>query len=223
MALSRENLDRLLLTLDVSLSPPLQQELMTLAGVRSFVAGQQIVVSGTGSQQVPMVLSGTMKVSRTGRQQGEQLLYYLEAGDLCTMAMNCCLGIQQSNIVATSEGPTEIVFLPREAYDTWLSRFPEWKTLVFGQFNLRFEELIETLDSLAFRQMDERLMKYLRNLAMVTRNPEIRKSHQEIADDLNSSRVVISRLLKQLEKKGMISLGRQRLTVYLDAWPEGAV
>lgn len=163
-------------------------------------------------KSVPMIFSGTIKVMREDETGNELLLYYLHAGETCAMSLTCCMAYKRSEIRAVAQESVAMISIPVNYMDEWMI-YRDWRAFVMNTYRLRFEELLEALDSIAFLKMDERLWKYLLEKSNALDTTEIETSHQDIAYDLNSSREVISRILKQLERKGMLKLGRSRIKI----------
>lgn len=162
---------------------------------------------------MPLILSGAVKILRDDNDGHELLLYFLEAGDTCAMSFSCCMARKKSKIRAITEGEVELIMVPAEKMNEWMGAYRSWRTYVFDSIRIRMDEFIEAVDSLAFMQMDERLLKYLRDRVKVSGETILKLTHQEVAYDLNTSRVVVSRLLKRLELEGMIKMGRSHLEV----------
>jgi CRP/FNR family transcriptional regulator len=135
-------------------------------------------------------------------------LYFIEKGDTCAMTMACCLGETKSEIRAVAETNGTVVMIPISKMEEWLGKYKSWRNYVFSSYNNRLKEMLSAIDNLAFMNMDERLLNYLYDKAKINNSNHILNTHQEIAYDLHTSRVVISRLLKALENKGTISLHR---------------
>ena len=145
---------------------------------------------------------------------GDELaLYYLERGDTCTMTMTCCMGQKTSKIKAVAETDTRFIVVPVIKMKEWLKKYDSWMAYVFESYNNRFNELLEAIDNLAFNNMHDRLYKHLKEQVLIKKTTVLEISHQDIAYDLHTSRVVISRLLKSLEKEGLIELGRNKIIV----------
>ncbi|NNC45441.1 MAG: Crp/Fnr family transcriptional regulator, partial [Winogradskyella sp.] len=139
------------------------------------------------------------------------LLYVLEQGDTCAMSLTCCMSKSVSKIRAVADQPTQVIMIPIEKMKSWFNTNESWRNFILESYQIRFDEMLETIDTLAFMRMDERLYKYLVDRAKVNATTTAKITHQDIAEDLNTSRVVISRLLKQLEKEGKITLGRNKI------------
>jgi len=140
-------------------------------------------------------------------------LYYLERGDTCSMTLNCCMGSQKSEFRAIVETDTTFISVPVQKMKDWMKQYDSWMAFVFEIYNNIFNELLDSIDLLAFHNMHERLHKYLKNKTLVTKSTELNLSHQDIAYDMNTSRVVVSRLLKSLENENLIKLVRNRIQV----------
>lgn len=172
--------------------------------------GDLLMDIGTKISTIPMIVSGSVKVMREDEEGNEILLYYLSKGETCAMSLTCCMAYKRSEIRAVAQENVSMIVVPVEFMDEWM-KYRDWRSFVMNTYRMRFEELLEALDSIAFLKMDERLLKYLEESSVKLNAKEIPMSHQEIAVDLNSSREVISRLLKQMERKGIVKLGRNKI------------
>lgn len=162
---------------------------------------------------MPLLLNGAIKILREDEKGDELVLYYLEKGDTCAITLSCCLGQTKSKIRAISETDIELIMIPKEKMAEWLSNYNSWQSFILQSYHSRVDELLEAIDTIAFLKMDERLFKYLKDKAMVTSDDSIYTTHKEISEDLHTSRVVISRLLKKLENEGKIKLFRNSIKV----------
>lgn len=162
---------------------------------------------------IPILLNGAIKIMREDYDDGELLIYFLEKGDTCAMTMACCLGDKQSKIRAVAETDGELVMIPINKMDEWLAKYSSWRKFVFDSYNNRLDEMLMAIDNLAFNDMNNRLKKYLLDVASINNSHIVNKTHQEIAYELNTSRVVISRLLKALEKEQFVTLNRSTITL----------
>jgi len=174
---------------------------------------QPLISSGTKSMEMPMVISGTLRVMREDEEGNEVFLYYLEGGDACAMSISCCMGNQMSMFKAVAETDAALWMVPMVHIDPWMSKYQSFRKFIIDSYQSRFDEMMFTIDSIAFMNMDERLMKYLLDKKQSAASFEINKTHQQIATELNTSRVVVSRLLKKLEKEDKIELHRNRIEV----------
>ena len=175
--------------------------------------GHEIIGIGDYIKFMPLIISGAIKVLREDKEGDELLLYFLEKGDTCAMTLTCSLGQTKSEIRAIAETDTTFVMIPIQKMETWMGKYKSWQRFILQSYNERFKEMLEAVDIIAFHNMDERLLKHLKNKAMVHHNDMIQTTHQEIANDLHTSRVVISRLLKKLENKNEIVLHRNHILV----------
>lgn len=173
--------------------------------------GDELMTEGKYIRSFPIVLEGLIKVCRKDTEDREVLLYYLNPGQVCAMALTCCMGRMQSNIGAYAESDTEIIRIPVDCLDQWIVKYVTWKEFVMHAYRNRFDELLTTIDSIAFKKMDERLLKFFDDRYKVTGKTVYNGTHQDIANSLTTSREVISRLLKQLEKEGVVTIGRNKI------------
>jgi CRP/FNR family transcriptional regulator len=157
------------------------------------------------------VLKGTVKVYRLDEKKNEILLYYLSSNESCSMAYSCCLEAKKSEVKAIAEDNVELIAIPHVKLDDWLCAYPSWKNYIMRSFNERFIELLKSIESIAFHKLDERLIGYLKEKQRLSGSSVIKASHGLIADELATSRVVISRLLKQLENDKKIILYRNEI------------
>ncbi|MFM7078312.1 MAG: Crp/Fnr family transcriptional regulator [Bacteroidota bacterium] len=169
---------------------------------------------GSYVKSIPLLVKGSIKVMRQGADANEILLYYVSPMETCAMSLTCCVSNQKSNVKAVAEEDTLLVSLSVAKSDEWMSTYPSWNQFIMQTYRNRFEELLKTIDGIAFHKVDERLYKYLIEKSNLLKTHEINISHQQIADELNSSREVISRLLKQLEQRGILTAGRNRITIH---------
>ncbi|MBN1927467.1 MAG: Crp/Fnr family transcriptional regulator [Prolixibacteraceae bacterium] len=174
-------------------------------------AGDELMTEGKYIRSFPIVLEGLIKVCRKDEEGREVLLYYLNPGQVCAMALTCCMGRMQSTIGAYAEEDTEIIRIPVESLDVWMIKYTTWKEFVMYAYRNRFEELLNTIDNIAFKKMDERLVNFFIDRQKATGDAVYNGTHQDIANSLTTSREVISRLLKQLEKAGKIKTGRNKI------------
>ncbi|HBL76620.1 MAG: hypothetical protein A2W90_15415 [Bacteroidetes bacterium GWF2_42_66] len=172
---------------------------------------EEILQEGQLIRSFPIVLKGAVRVVRNDADGRELLLYYLNAGEVCSMSLICCVGQQQSNVRAIAEQKSLIVRIPVEYIDRWMVQFQSWKSYLMNSYRKRFDELLETIDSIAFSNMDERLEKFFRNRFQATGEKVFKGKHQDIAWQLNTSREVVSRLLKKMEQKGLVRIYRGRI------------
>ena len=195
------------------LEESLINEMAEVAKIRETLADEVIIHVGDTIQMFPIIYSGSIKVSRVDEENRELLLYYIEHGDSCMMTMQCCVQKVDSQIKATAIEASQLIMFPIRYMEIWMDKYKSWREYLLNGYHVRFKELIETIDAMAFMKLDQRLLKYLNDQVKILGTTEISYTHQQIADDLHSSRVVVSRLLKQLENKGLIKLHRNRITI----------
>lgn len=193
------------------LEPELIVEMGEVGRIRETTTDEIIMNVGDELKMIPIVLSGSIKVSRENDEGNELLLYYIEGGDTCAMTLQCCVHKIDSHIKATSMEPSLLMMFPVAKMEEWMDKYKSWREYILQNYHTRLTELMETIDAMAFMRLDERLLKYLTDQAKLLGTVELNHTHQQIADDLHSSRVVISRLLKQLENKGIIEIHRNKL------------
>ncbi len=189
------------------------EELYKHASFKSIKEGTILMDLGNYIRTIPLVVKGSIKIVRENESGNELLMYYLGEGDTCAMSLTCCMSHNKSEIRAIAESDVELFMIPVEKVDEWMFKFRSWKSFIMQTYSKRFAELLTTIDSIAFLKMDERLKKYLINKSDKQSNKVISITHQEIAVDLNTSREVVSRLLKQLEKKGDVILSRNKISL----------
>ncbi|WP_396184729.1 Crp/Fnr family transcriptional regulator [Flavobacterium sp.] len=187
------------------------EEIVETSLLRDFKEGDILIDFGDSIRKMPLLISGAIKILREDFDEGELLLYFIEKGDTCAMTMACCLGETKSEIRAMAETKGTVVMIPINKMEKWLGKYKSWRNFVFNSYNNRLKEMLSAIDNLAFMNMDERLLKYLIEKVKINNSNEIHNTHQEIAYDLHTSRVVISRLLKALENKGKIKLNRSSI------------
>lgn len=202
-------------------SEALAAEMSSVATVRRFPRGAVVLEHGAVVRYVPIVLSGAVRISRRdtdGRNDGaEVLLYYLEAGDTCAATVTSGIGTQFSQVEAIAEVDSEIAFLPADRIEKWLATDPSWRRFLLRSYQERFEELLGAVDALAFHDLRARLVNNLHEKAKLHDGRAVEATHQQLADELNSSRVVVSRLLKALEREGIVRLARNKIELAGDS------
>lgn len=186
-------------------------EIIEVGEIRSFKEGEIVMDYGKPVRFMPIIISGTLRVMRKDDEDREIILYYLSNNESCAMAYACCMEAKKSEIKAIAEDNVELIAIPHNKLDEWLVKYPSWKSYIFSSFTQRFNELLKSLESIAFQKFDERLIKYLKAKARVTGKNAIQLSHKQIAEEMGTSRVVISRLLKQLENDKKLVLYRNEI------------
>ncbi len=192
----------------------LQEEIIEVGKLMHFRAGEVIMDYGSYIKLVPLIINGSIKVTREDESEGREiLLYFLGPGETCSMSFTCCMMNKKSEIRTEAMEDTTLIGIPIRYMDSWMTKYQSWKNFVMQTYDSKMIELVKTLDSVAFEGMDARLKKYLQSRKGSTGSPVIKATHQEIANDLNASREAISRLLKKLENMGEVKLGRNQVTV----------
>ena len=183
-------------------------EIAKVSKLHVFKEGDILIDFGDYIKRMPLLINGAIKILREDFDEGELLLYFIEKGDTCAMTMACCLGQTKSEIRAIAETDGTVIMIPVQKMEEWLGKYKSWRVYVFNSYNNRLKEMLSAIDHLAFMNMNERLLAYVYEKAKINKTDSIQSTHQEIADDLHTSRVVISRLLKALENDGVIRLNR---------------
>ena len=189
------------------------REINEVGVIKSIEAGGELIRPGQYMKAMPLLLDGVIKVMREDDDGFELMLYFLEKGETCAMTLSCCTGSAISEIKAVAETDSDLLMIPIEKMEEWLGKYKSWRNFIFNSYHERLMEVLETIDNIAFKRMDERLIDYLRNKSKHYVDSEIKITHQDIAYDLHTSRVVISRLLKQLEKINKIKLNRNSIKI----------
>lgn len=193
------------------LEKSLVDEIIEIAEPIDFKEGELVMDYGKKINALPLVVSGTLRVMSRDEEGREILLYYLSDNESCAMAYACCMEAKKSEIKAVAEDQLTIIKIPHDKLDEWLIKYPSWKSYIFSSFSQRFNELLKSLENIAFHKLDERLVTYLKNKSKLSGKSVIHLSHNQIAEELGTSRVVISRLLKQLENDKKLVLYRNEI------------
>ena len=197
----------------LGLEDQLIQEIEQVGRQITVATEQLLIAPGMQAREMPLVLSGTLRVMREDAEGREIFLYYLEGGDACAMSISCCLGTQMSEFKVIAESEATLWMVPMVQIDNWMAQYRSFRKFIFDSYHDRFDEMLNTVDSIAFMNMDQRLMKYLLDKKQSSGSFVINKTHEQIAQELNTSRVVVSRLLKKLEREEKIELHRNRIEV----------
>lgn len=193
--------------------PELINEICQAGRLQSFQEDEILMDIGQRITHIPLVISGAVKILREDAEEKELLLYYLELGDTCAITLNCCSSAEKSTIRAVCEEAAEILFIPAGKMEEWMIQYKSWRNFVLGSYNERLKEMLSAIDMLAFNNMEERLMKYLWDKALINKTGILHITHLQIAEELHSSRVVISRLMKKLEIENKIKIKRNKVEV----------
>ncbi len=191
--------------------PELIGDFVRKGEVHTLKAGETIIDIGQTVRIMPIIISGIVKISRIDEEGRELLLYYVNPNESCAMSFTCCMQHHPSEIKAEAEEDVEMLAVPASLMDEWLVKYPSWKNFVMKTIHNRFNEMLKAIDQIAFQKLDERLISYLKEKSKVTGSSLINLSHEQIANELASSRVVISRLLKKLENDNKLLLYRNQI------------
>ena len=188
-------------------------EIVKVGHFDKIKGGELMIDIGEDMTHIPLILNGVVKIIRKEREGEELVLYFLERGDTCAISFVNCINRKKSIFKGVVEQDLEAIFLPVEHIDDWLTKFKSWRHFIIDSYHFRLIEMVESIDSLAFMKMHERLFKYLTDKVKITKDVNLEITHQEIADDMHSSRVVITRLIKQLHDEGKIYSTRNKIKV----------
>lgn len=194
-------------------SPELREKLYEYSIVKNYKAGDVILNENAHIRSIPIVVKGVMRVVRMDEDGREILLYYIKAGESCIMSFLGGMHNETSKIKAEIEEDAEILFLPIEKVKLLIKEYPQWLEYIFKLYHKRFEELLEVVNAVAFKKVDERLLMLLEKKVALTNNKTLHITHEQLANELGTARVVVSRLLKQLEENGRLKLGRNKIEI----------
>ncbi len=194
-------------------TPQMADQLADSSISKTFKEGEIILNENANIRSIPLVMSGSMRVMRTDEEGKEILLYYIKAGESCIMSFLGGLHHDTSKVRAIADEETEILFVPVEKVSELIHRSPEWLDFIFRLYHKRFEELLEVINAIAFKKMDERLLQLLKKKSDLAKNKTIITTHEQLANELGTAREVISRLLKQMEEQKLIQLARNKITL----------
>jgi len=194
-------------------TPQMTDKLANSGVSKIFNEGEIILNENANIRSIPLVISGSMRVMRTDEEGREILLYYIKAGESCIMSFLGGLHHDTSKVKAMADEETEILFVPIEKATELIHHSPEWLDFIFRLYHKRFEELLEVVNAIAFKKMDERLLQLLKKKSELAKSKTINTTHEQLANELGTAREVISRLLKQMEQEKLIQLGRNKITL----------
>tara|TARA_Y100001949_G_C15840004_1_gene265876 strand:+ start:84 stop:713 length:630 start_codon:yes stop_codon:yes gene_type:complete len=206
-----EQVTRVLNNSDIE--PKLAQEILTIGRLKKVKAGGVVISPESNNNEMPIVLEGLLKVMRKDDERGDIFLYYIAGGETCAMSITCCIEGKKKEFHVVAEEDSVLWMIPMTFIDSWIVKYKSFRRYVFDSYQTRFEEMLNTIDSVVFLNMHERLFKYLLDKKQATGSYVINKTHEQIAQELNTSRVVVSRLLKQLEKEEKIEQHRNRIEI----------
>ncbi len=210
-SITNENIQSLKKLFSDLYEPNLVQAIQQKGHLLRIHAGESLIQIGQYIKYMPLILSGSLKIMREDDDGKELLIYHVDPGETCAMSITCCMGDTKSNVRAEAEEDTTLIAIPIHLLDQWSSEYVSWKHFIMRTYQKRFEDLLKTIDSIAFQKLDDRLLQLLKEKSLKSPEQVITATHQEIANELHSSREVISRLLKKLENEGTVKLGRNKI------------
>lgn len=202
-----------ILSTEFSSSPDLVEKLYQYGITKNYHEGDVILDENASIRSIPIVMKGMLKVIRTEEDGREILLYYIKAGESCIMSFLGGMHNEKSIVKAEIEEDAEVLFLPVDKVSLFIKEHPEWLDYIFRLYHKRFEELLDIINAIAFKKVDERMLNLLRKKSELTGSDVIAITHEQLANELGTARVVVSRLLKQLEEDGRLKLGRNKITL----------
>ncbi|MBS1521928.1 MAG: Crp/Fnr family transcriptional regulator [Bacteroidetes bacterium] len=193
------------------LDQPLKQFIASVSVLKHIPAGTALVRSGQYVKNTMLIAKGLIKIYREGEDGGEFFMYHLEPGNACAVSMICAATAKESEILAKAVEDSTVIMIPIQHMEDMMKNYQSWYRFVVETYRYRFEELLSVLDDVAFKNMDQRLQNYLDRQFSEFNTRELKLTHQQIADDLNTSREVVTRLLKKLEQNGSIKIHRSHI------------
>ena len=191
----------------------LREEIARVSKIIAIKKDDVIINYGSFVNMIPLVIDGCIRVTRQFEDGRELFLYHLYPGETCAISVSCCMSLEPSPFFAIAEDDSEVIGIPVEYIDIWQSKYTVWNKFMISVYENRFKELVLSLDDIAFKKLDERLLDYLRKKSEALNSLNIDITHQQIAEELNTARESISRLLKTMESKGLIKLGRNTIQI----------
>ncbi len=198
---------------EVISSPQLRNKLSAFGFTKSFLEDEVILNENAYIRAIPIVTKGSIRVMRTDDDGHEILLYYIQAGESCIMSFLGGMHHDTSKVKAIAEEETEILFIPIDKVNQLIKEFPEWLDYIFRLYHKRFEELLSVVNAVAFKKLDSRLLDFIKKKSALSNNATIAITHEQLANELGTARVVVSRLLKQMEDEGLVKLGRNKISL----------
>ena len=194
-------------------NPELLEKLYSNSSVKNFKQGDVILNESSIIRSIPIVIEGSIKVLRTDDDGREILLYYIKEGESCIMSFLGGMHQEVSKVKAEVEEDAEVLFLPVDKLTLFIKEFPQWLDYIFKLYHKRFEELLEVINEVTFKKVDERLLSLLHKKVELTNSKTLIVSHEQLANELATARVVVSRLLKKLEEDEILKLGRNKIVI----------
>ena len=195
------------------MEPDLLKEMEAVSEIKTFAEGEKLMRTGQNIRAALLVINGRIKIYREDEAGNEFFMYYLGAGKACAVSLVCALGQETSGLMAKADSEATILSIPVQYVDAWMGKYKSWAQYALSSYRERFDELLETIDHVAFRNMDERLIFYLKRHSETLQTKTLSIPYTRIAIDLNSSREVISRLMKKLSEKGIVKLHRNYVEI----------
>ncbi len=194
-------------------TPEIREKLFEYGITKVFSEGDVILNENAYIRAIPIVTRGSIRVMRSDEEGRELLLYYIQAGESCIMSFLGGIHHDTSKVKAIAEEETEILFIPIDKVTQLIKEYPEWLDYIFRLYHKRFEELLEVVNAVAFKKMDERLLDFIKKKSVLSASKTLAVTHENLANELGTARVVVSRLLKQMEQEGLVKLGRNKITI----------
>lgn len=194
-------------------SPLMLKKLADIGFSKTYAEGETILNENAYIKAIPIVISGSIKVMRADEEGKEILLYYIKPGESCIMSFLGGIHHDTSKVKAIADEETEILFIPIDKVNILIKEFPEWLEYIFRLYHKRFEELLEVVNAIAFKKLDERLLSFIKKKCEMTKSNTLYITHEQLSNELGTARVVVSRLLKQMEDEGLVQLGRNKITL----------
>lgn len=191
--------------------PELIEEIMKVAYIHEMDEDDILIDINENIKNLPLLVEGSVKILREDENGNEVFLYYVDAGNTCAATLTCCMDSKRSNIRAIVEEKAVFLTIPYQYMDIWMGKYKSWREFILTTYSLRFEELLKAVDQLAFKKMDQRILNFLNEKSNLLNSKTIKISHQQIAYDLNTSREVVSRILKQMERENLVKINRGQL------------
>ena len=188
-------------------------EIVEIGYLDKLDSGDTLIDIDDEMTHIPLILSGAVKIIRKEKDGDELVLYFLEKGDTCAISFVNCINRKKSIFKGIVEKEIEAIFIPVERIDEWLTKFKSWRYFIIDSYHVRLLEMVDSIDGYAFMTLDDRLRKYLIAQVKIAKSKTLVITHKEIAHDINSSRIVVSRLLKRLEIAGKVEIHRNKIIV----------